>query len=455
MTAQTASRFSQSTTTPAGGYCLFPLTWLYGVWWSYRRGYLEFQDVRAYFALHEMVARRCTITTGRSPRYTVEELQRLTGLNTPRSSGESLRRLQRLGWVLWGSSEIVFLEGHSLFAGEVRDSWEADVARIANRRRRVPVPRRTLRFLCRVEQPVMVATALAHLFRCLYAKGRVMAAEGSVAASWVADVFEADIRSVKRSRAKLRDMEWLSARRCDHWHRQRYGQRVAINLAWNPQTADPVSVQKPPRSSESSTPLSPPDSNRKLPNGIKNQKPATPGRLGVQKPPASLPPKLRNVQSKDLDDTGRLLELFTQAKKAKLIGASDHERLQFATAAVRAKSRATLNPGGFFARLVRGRLWHHATAEEESLAHAMLKRYLDPPEIRHAAPHSSPTAVPITDIRLVAMLTNELKKHGFSGDPFPLLAERDGRWSRERWNRAMRCWLTPATNRESVCLQTG
>jgi hypothetical protein len=64
---------------PDGGYCLIPVTRLYAALWLYRQGELEFRDVGIYLALEEMRARRCTLKTGRTPRYTLAELEELCG----------------------------------------------------------------------------------------------------------------------------------------------------------------------------------------------------------------------------------------------------------------------------------------------------------------------------------------------------------------------------------------
>lgn len=435
-------RRGQPCSAVAGGYRLIGVAPLFAAWWAYERGQLQFRDLRTYFALHEMASRRCAMRKGRSPRYSLEELGRLVGGTASKTLAASLRRLEKSGLSTWNTSEIMFNEINDLTMID-EDDFKQRLAGITNHRRRIPVPRRTLRWLARASRPVLVATVLGHLFRCVYAKGLLVAAEGSVSASWVAGVFGVDPRNVKRAKAQLRALNWLSSKRSDHWHQQRYGGTVTINLAWRTgegrvKVGPNVLLKSPPSTRRLDTDLPPPDSNRKLLNGSKNQNP--PARPGVQK---QHPPELNHVQPEDLHDMRRLLELFGQAQKAGLIGGSDHERLQFVTAAVRARSRANKNPGGFFARLVRRRLWHFATAEEESRAQTLLKRHLYAPKISQAPKAAPPTGVPPADIRLVATLTTELQKRGFTGDPLPLLAARDGRWTRERWDRAMRGWLTP------------
>jgi hypothetical protein len=331
------------------------------------------------------------------------------------------------------------------------DDFTDAFAQIANRRRRVPVPRRTLRLLARASRPVLVATVLGHLFRCVYSKGVLVASEGSVASSWVAAVFDVDQRNVKCARSTLAAMDWLAFVDCDHWHRQRYGQRVNVNLTWQDRQCSKMGLdvrQSPPQGLPNSTKIPPPKENRKLLKGLKNQKPKVSAeRAGVQIRKHGLP-DLGNVQREDLQDAARLMLLYDQARDRGIVGGSEHERLQFATAAVRASRRATSNTGGFFIRLVRDRLFHHATAVEESLAQRMLKRHLfesvATPEARDTATRTKIVNPPHSDVRLVARLSRAATEGGYTGDPFELLQRHSPDWSRHRWDSAMRAWLTPS-----------
>jgi len=82
-----------------GGYRLIHAAQLFMAWWAYRQGHLEFRDLRAYFALHEMVARRCVMERAVKPRYTVQELVKLTGGKGREQTTASIHRLERAGLV--------------------------------------------------------------------------------------------------------------------------------------------------------------------------------------------------------------------------------------------------------------------------------------------------------------------------------------------------------------------
>jgi hypothetical protein len=437
-----ANRYGVAVVKPEGGYRLIPLSRLFAAWWCYQQGDLEFRDLRVYFALEEMAARRCVMKQGRTARYTLNELGELAGANGAKTLKASLRRLERSGLSTWNAGRIEFPESNQAIT---RERFDWSLARIGNHRRRVPVPRRTIRWLARATRPVLVATVLGHLFRCVYAKGRLIAAEGSISASWVAGVFGVDLRNVKRAKAQLRALNWLSVKESEFWRRQRYGQRVVVNFSWGG-SGNGTGIRKlPPRHGDSDLDLPPPRQNRELLDGLKNQKPASSGPAGVSK----TKPHLKNVKAEDLRDTARVLTLYRQAEARGLVGKSESERLSFVGAAVRASEKATKNPGGFFWRLVRDKLWHHVTATEENRANAMLKRHLfERPRVVNPPAKARPAdGKTIADIRFVAQVTSLLRDRGCLGDPFELVAKHDPRWTRTRWDQAMRGWLTPEMNR--------
>jgi len=428
---------------PEGGYRLVSVMQLFVAWWAYRRKEIQFRDLRAYLALHEMAARRSAAGQGRTPRFTVTEVERLVGGGGKHVAG-SLRRLGKSGLAAWSESAIRFAERPESVRFNT-NGFQENFARIVNRRRRVPVPRRTLRLLARATRPVQVATILGHLFRCVYAKGCVVAATGSVSASWIAEAFEVDPRNVKRARAQLRAWGWLSVLESDHWHRQRYGERIMLNLSWDADTTKwgSESPKTPPRLRQNVPESPPPKKNRELLMEYENQKPGIAGPSGVSTK-RDRTPTLQNVQVQDLTDISRLLMLFKEVQSRGLVRASESDRLRFVSAAVRTLDRAKWNPGGFFARLVRNRLWHYATAAHEARAQAMLKEHMfGSPRDNPAKPAArQQSGDMLFDIRLVSQTTQVASSHSYRGDPFELVAKQDARWTRERWDRAMRAWLT-------------
>lgn len=433
---------------PHGGFRLISVTELFAAWWAYGQGRLEFRDLRVYFALHEVVSRRCIIRKGVNARYTLTELAQLTGVTGNRGLASSLRRLSDVGLSTWNPNSISFNDVSGLWTAQ-DETFAATLERIANRRRKVPVPRRTIRFIARAKRPVLVATILGHLLRCVYAKRTLVASEGSISAVWVARVFGVDPRNVKRAKAQLRAIGWLIPEPSDHWHRQRYGGRVSVNLAWGPGTSPKAAPRRrlPLGEDKKRTHLPPPDSNRELPKGIQNQNTALTGRSGLRnrKDPT---PSLQNVRSEDLENAGRLLSLFQQAQMQGIVGSSEHERLQFVGAAIRALRKASNNTGGFFLRMIRDKLWHHLTADEEDGARRMLNNHLFSGGRSAAATCHAPSVKQSSDadVRLVAYLHHSFSEHGYDADPCEVLCQKDPRWTRERWDRAMRAWLNPLGN---------
>jgi hypothetical protein len=262
--------------------------------------------------------------------------------------------------------------------------------------------------------------------------------------------FDLDERSVKGARKHLMSIAWLTPVKSEHWHRQRYGGRAVVNPYWS----RPVTVgeggsetKPPPRIAEFSTELSPPESDNELSSRYKNQKPT----LAADRPAGvcnegeepKKRPSMVHVVREDLSDTGRTLELFEDAAKRGLVNASEADRLRFVAAADRAISVGTSNPPGLFVRIVRAKLWHHLTNDDEDAATRRLKRHF------YGEPRPKREDVGLTrvlparrelsaDAKLVIAVKRVASQHRIACDPFHLL-RREAQyadWTRERWERA-------------------
>jgi hypothetical protein len=77
----------------------------------------------------------------------------------------------------------------------------------------------------------------------------------------------------------------------------------------------------------------------------------------------------------DLTDTDRLLVLYAQSVRAKLIGLSEAERLTFVGLAQHVLARHPKNAGGLFRQLLMRRCFHFVTQEEEDVAQQRLRQY--------------------------------------------------------------------------------
>ena len=92
--------------------------------------------------------------------------------------------------------------------------------------------------------------------------------------------------------------------------------------------------------------------------------------------PPKAEPTLRNIVPADLREPERLFELHAQAVDSGLVGSSESDRLKFFAAAEHARVIGTTNPCGLFARLVRSKLWHYLTQDDEDAANRRLKGFL-------------------------------------------------------------------------------
>jgi hypothetical protein len=404
---------------PEGGFKFISVVQLAMMWWAYRDRRIRLQDVRVWFAAQELLARRCQLKRGQIGNYTCEELYRLVGRRGDIPA--SLQRLQAGGLLTWEPGVIGFAEQPPL--GHEQAGLETMLAKIRNHHRLVPVPRRLIRFIAGGCRRVVLATILGHLLRCLYYRSSQCKADGFCKASWIAEVFGVHVRNVKAARRYLEDIGLLQRTEVPQWVRNRYGQKMTINLQWVPPaaqtSAESAAGELPPPRAFSTLQLPPPDSHTELPTENTHQEPAV-GRpsgflstlfqqaqeairtgaapltepepivrcrvatplhqehpIAAKKESAPLPPPtLRHILFQDLKDTERLLALHTRAIQAELIGSSEAEQLAFFGLAQHVLAYRPENAGGLFRQLLARRCFHFITQEEEEAAQQRLKQHL-------------------------------------------------------------------------------
>jgi hypothetical protein len=232
--------------------------------------------------------------------------------------------------------------------------------------------------LASLTRPVLTATILAHLIRCLYYRKGECVAKGSVKSTWVAEVFGVNARNVKAARQYLVSIGWLTTLESPHWHRQRYGKTAVLNLTWgNARTAKERRPESPPRAVLSTTELPPPESHKELPSEYTNQKLTSRERSGGLRPKrGGEGPSLRNVTLNDLSLFSRTEALYREALRAKLLTHSESNVLNWIGAAVRARS-VGCDPVRVFLGIVKKGLWHHITLTDEDRARRALHHYRD------------------------------------------------------------------------------
>jgi hypothetical protein len=424
---------------PVGGFIFITVTQLCLIWGAYRERLIRLKDLRVWFAAQELVARRCTQKAGARATYTLQELQKLTGSQ----GGErgSICRLERLGLLHWSTSSIDFASTIEELSITDASRIETMLSTITHVSRRVPVPRQVVRFIASPCRRCVIATVLGHLIRCLYYRFEVKQciSGGFCKASWIAEVFGVDLRNVKAARKFLADeLGWLEVITVPQQLLNRYGQKTVINLSWTGRAMDKSD------GAPSDLPPPPPELPPQLPPlkehteplwECKHQEPAS-GPSGIWKTAKEGKPSLRHIVPEDLHDTGRLLRLFDEANKGGFIGRSESERLTFVALAERARVVGSTNPPGLFAQLLRRRLFHFVTQDDEEHALKRLRAHIygDRPSLKPIALASPELS---KDAHFVAVIQAKFSRAGFHGEMFSLVKAELPEWTKERWERAI------------------
>lgn len=431
---------------PVGGYRLMSVTQLCMAWHAYREGHTQFRDLRVWFALHELVARRCEIDSERSAAFTTAELRGLVGGVGGEHLRRSLARLARSGLVSWSEREISFPASPDGMPGDLSAFWTMLNA-IQNNRRRVPVPRRTVRLIAQCGKPAVVATILGTLLRCVYVRQGGIVSEGAVKCSWIAETFRVGERNVKAARKFLAALAWLEALDVPQWYKNRYGARIRVNLAWErPDSYADRATESAPPPAFSTTGSAPPCLNQKpLQERSFNQKPAAAADRPAgfltkeRKAEALASPALRDVKPADLQDTSRTLALYGLATQAKLIEESDWGRLTFVSLAEHAIVHGTKNPAGLFVWLLKERQYAYITNGDEDAAQQRLKHHAFGRASQRESEKPKLVRVEVKlseDAKLVAAVERVCVARRIEADRFLLVKREKPEWTRERWDNA-------------------
>jgi hypothetical protein len=454
---------------PAGGFNLISITRLMMAWCAFREGHIGLKELRVYFALTEMQARRCGAKDGQTPEFALEELRKLVGGAGGEPLRESLRRLRRVGLIRTLSKEVIELSTNldelTFDQTPVREALD----KIPNNDRLIPVPRRIIRLIAGGARRTLIATLLGHLIRCLFYRRGMVHSAGAVKASWVADIFGVSERRVHEQRQHLIELGILIALDTPQRVLNRHGQWAAFNLDWSPVAAgeakspqaevveqdgaggpvppepSPPPVEIPPRIV---TPIEKP---LKPLREEETRKPASGGPAGFcqKDQDGKIPePKLRDVRAEDLRDPARLMTLHAQAVEQGAISNSENERLNFFAAANHARVIGSRNPPGLFVKIVRSKLFGFLTQDDEDAARAQIRNLLYP----KTAPEQSPRGGPYSasngqtakgpslsdDARFVRDITRVLKQRGIPDSSMWRLVNRERpEWTRERWDQAL------------------
>jgi hypothetical protein len=118
------------------------------------------------------------------------------------------------------------------------------------------------------------------------------------------------------------------------------------------------------------------------------------------------------------------------------IGASENDRLTFIATAEHARFVGSTNPCGLFAQLIRRRLWHFVTADDEERAQNRLKAHFYGGREEKTREASRKEKLS-DDALFVALLQGQMRRRGFHGNVFSLLHAERPEWTRERWENAV------------------
>jgi len=438
---------------PRGGFRFITVAQLTMGWWAFKEGHIQLRDLRAWFACHEALERRCTLERGRKPSFTFAEIQRITGGGGGEAQARaSIRRLVSVGLLSWSQTKIeIVTSPEQLHEVDLPGYWKFH-GEVPNRKRKVPVPRQILRLMAGGARRGVIATLLGHMLRGLFYRSGQCSPNGAVTAAWIAETFDVGHATVKHARAHLVELGILEPLPTHQLVMNRLGRWFRFNLEWerpaavrasavdNSEAAEQESTPPPPVSDPISTP---PEINRDLLTGANNQKPssARPSGSFSSKGGKATKPSIRNILRHDLDDTARILELFDQAVQAKLVDGGELDRLRFVGAAEHARSIGSVNPPGLFSWLVRKGKWCYVTDRDEDAANQRLKRHLygdaydrskQPPRPKPRSPFEDLSE----DARFAQSLQRVLPQRGLRGDPFGYLRRQRPEWTRERWDAA-------------------
>ena len=453
---------------PAGGFILISVTQLIMAWTALKDGHIGLRELRVWFALFEMKARRCGAKDDQTPEFGIDELRGLVGGEGGEALRECLRRLKAAGLIRTLTKESIelasTLDELNFDANPVREALD----KIPNHDRLVPVPRRVVRLIAGGARRTLIATLIGHMVRCLYYRKGMVHPAGAVKASWVADVFGVSERRVHEQRQHLIELRILLPLDTPQQVLNRYGQWVVWNLDWSPiaqatlptevkpkegRAGEPIPSEPSPPPVEPSPPpaeipppiVTPIEKTPKPLRELETRKPASGGPAGFSKTDReekTPEPTLRNVQPEDLRDPVRLMTLHGQATTEGAISNSEADRLNFFAAANHARVIGSINPPGLFVRIIRSKLFGFLTQADEDAARAQIRRMLYSEASSKQSPHSGhPRAFSgpslSDDARFVRDITRVLKGKGIpESSAWRFVNREKPEWTRERWDQA-------------------
>jgi hypothetical protein len=356
---------------PDGGFCFIRVRSLLAAWVLFKRSDVTLYDLRAYIACFEMQARRCQIESDRLPTFTEEELISLLSSGSKTKVKNSIRRLMKVGLLQWDRNSIDTDTTKVEEKLEESDDWLDAILQVKNNNRKIPFPRRILRYIIKTQSPTLIGAVFGILIRGLYYKKGRCISGGRCKTSWIAIVFRLNSRNLKRERKRLIEIGWLIPCESSQHQLNRWGLALMINLHWQ---NSPENAEVTPLEAKNDTKVPPPIINEKL-SYKRNNNQKLRRRSGVQnRTGVDAKPSLKNIMLEDLRTPERLERLFHRAVSAGIVPHSESSRLAWFSAAEHALQAGRQNPCGLFVAIYRQELWHHITQDQEDRAGAKIKR---------------------------------------------------------------------------------
>lgn len=443
-------------------------------WWLHTAGHLTRRQLRVYFAAHEMHERRNYTDRKNGPErplYRVQELAALVGGRGSETAQDELRadvkRLAKVGLVKIGAHAIDFAVSADQITVEDLSGFWTMFEQMPNRRRTVPVPRRTLRALAAGFSRAVTGVMLAMLIRSLFwhRESGTYRVDGRTKGSWIADVFGISRRAVTEARGTLAELGWIEPLNAPQWALNRWGSHDRINPAWAAGDAAATTDSQPSAAVgeggvpavESASPLGrfqavsatpclnrfsslTRDKNTRRLGGTAPDPAGASARSrwgGRKKEQAAGTPNIRDIQPRHLKRTEDLLELYRQAIEAGLAKPSEAGRLDFLALAERAKAHGK-RTGALFYWLLREKKTVFITQSDEDAACVRLRELRDGPRHREqwgGEPEPrAPEPPALTDDQRFMLACERVAQQ--RGMEYPFLLARAHNWTRERWDAA-------------------
>lgn len=443
---------------PVGGFARLSVHQVLLVAWARMAGLVSPFEFRLWWAAVEVRERRATAARERRGRPAVPndfgnyaEWAGLLGSGGgEKTARRAFKRLHRLGLLSCSRESLRLIESpDELSREDLSGYWELleRVGLAGKRAQPLPVPRSMVRLLAGGLSRAVAFTMLGVVLRCLRRRklsGSWMCVSGGlVSATWISEAFLLGEATVKHAFKHLRSLSWLVRLETPQWVQQRYGGKTLINLDWRrPLEEQGGESESTPRTAENSALSTPPRTETK--NSLRDKKtknPVGPDRTGfsAERFRKEKPPSLKHLVIEDLRSTPRLLSIFEQALGAGLVGAGYGQQLNFFAAAEHSLVKGTRNPCGLFVHILKNKLWHYCTNDDEDAANERLKRHFFGNQRPREAEPVKRRAVQVVlsdDAKLVAAVQRVAMQHRLP-EPFYVLRRERPEWTRDRWDKAL------------------